>query len=66
MRIASDGNEVLLTWQAVTGKVYFISGTTNLQSAWQAMVTGIVATNTPGSHQLETEAPEMFFKVGVE
>ena len=61
-----ETNLVLLAWQAVTGNVYSISGTTNLQSAWQTMVTGIVATNTPGTYELHTEAPGMFFKVGVE
>jgi hypothetical protein len=59
-------NDVTLLWQAVTGRSYFISGAPNLQSEWETMASGILATNTPGRFELQTEASTVFFKVGVE
>jgi len=58
--------DVLLSWQAVTGKSYRITGNTNLNSGWETVASGILATNTPGTYELQTEAATMFFKISLE
>ena len=59
-------NDVFLSWQAVTGKTYMITGNTNLNSDWETIASGIVATNTPAQYELQTDASTKFFKISLE
>jgi hypothetical protein len=64
--MVQETNSVILSWQAVPGRVYAISGRTDSDPAWQTVATGIVATNISGTYNLQAVDSTMFFRVELE
>ena len=61
------GSEVILTWQAVTGKTYQVLMTTNLSgSAWQTNMSGVDGVSPYTTVTNSTTAGESYFRVTLE